>query len=917
MLRNVGISLAFVLVSSLAAPQANAEWVEQFSLMGDGNQAFGIDAFDDTVAVACGKANQGSGDQASIWYTANGGKAWTGGTLGGQFAFVFRVSYADAETVYGAGLGLHKSKDGGKSFAPITVPGIGGFDTVLDIFAVNTNYVYAIKGNQVIYTGNAGLNWQKTDTQVTQELQGLFFLDALHGWVVGGKQDEITETDPESGQEVTVGYDIKPEGLVLYSEDGARNWTAVTTNSPDIIRSIYMIDTNIGLATAGKNGNEYYIKRTTDGGKSWQDIQLPTPASGTWQFLTKAIMLTPLHAIAAGSTGVKDGGVGNKAVVIESYDGGVTWQFTPEAEGKGAYYDITFPCENVGWVAGEWGVIKQFNNGGGCEGSVVNPDGNPEAGGDVIEQDVWTWGHLFGTFGDDKLINEGSAPGDTDAWGGVVPGDDDLGSDGCKDVTKSTGCTAGSSASAGAVVALFAVFAALFFARRRNGALLALLIALPLIATACSQEETVKVCEEVAPQPQVDVSQDLGDDVAVAPPAFQCQLMPGDKAVTFTGTDQRKANLRNRIVFVRQYEEGGSDLFVMGPDGSGQKALTRFEDPNVEVFYPTWSPDRDYVAFISNYRFEYNEFRYNVFVIAADGSQCYQLTPDVESVRAKDATQTLTLQGSFRFGQGAIAAPVKGGTVAVLGGNKLGTTGEGGEFSVSAPAGKGKLVLRGTVNGMNIIATADYEGDAGDTVTLTGIVGKAEGTLEVGPLHWAPTGSMGFYFMKDTLVHTYSVQMNTGAVTPVFESNEDTVSALGILPSGGQAAVAFKSKPHKIGLYDLTDLEETVMEFQWEGQTEASRFAVSPLFFIASLQGDKVVLLGADNAGELTTKDVSPANLTGLVPEQFDWSLDATHLVLTVKGAAGSNLVSLDVNEKKIKVLTTDGKSSMPAWFGR
>ncbi len=917
MSRNIRFVLAAVLASLALSNPASAEWVQQFSLAGDGNQAFGIDAWDDTSAVACGKANSGSGDQASVWFTANGGKTWTGGQLGGQFSFVFKVAFADAKTVYGVGLGMHKSKDGGQSFSALTVPGVGGFDTLLDIFAVNSNYIYTIKGSQIIYTGNAGLNWSKTDTQVTQELQSLFFLDAMNGWVVGGAQDEITETDPESGQENVIGYDIKSEGIVMRTEDGARNWTPVTINSPDIIRTINMIDQNIGLATAGKNGNEYFIKRTVDGGKTWQDIQLPAPASGTWQFLTKAIMLTPIHAIAAGSTGVKDGGVGNKAVVIESFDGGVTWQFTPEAEGKGAYYDITFPCENVGWVAGEWGVIKQFNNGNGCDGGVINPDGNPESGGDVVEQDVWTWGHMFGTFGDEQLISENSAPGDTDAWGGVIPGELDSGSSGCKDVTKTTGCSASQRPSSGALLVVVALFALLFLARRRNAvSVMALLVVLPVVTFACSQEETTQVCEEVAPQPTPDVSEDAGDTV-VTPDAFVCQLMPGEKAANFTGTTQRKANVQNRIVFVRKGAEGGSDLYLMGPEGAGQKALTRFMDPTVDVYYPTWSPNRDYVAFVSNYRAVFNEFRYNVFVVAVDGSSCYQLSPGVEQVRAKAAGDTLTLQGSFRFGQGAIAAPVSGGTVAVEGGAVVGTTGSGGEFTLEAPAGKGRLILRGAVNGMNIIATADYDGTAGETIPLTGIVGKAEGSLEVGPLHWVPTGTVGFYFMKDTLVHTYSLQMNTGEVTSVFESDEDTVSAMGLLPSGGQAVVAFRSKPERIGVYDLTDLEETVMEFDWAGQTADSRLAVSPLFFMASLQADKVVLMGADSAGELAAKDVSPANLSGLVQDQFDWSLDATHLVLTVESANGTNLVSLDVNEKKLKVLTTDGKSLMPAWFGR
>lgn len=908
-----------LLVCVFASGTARAEWVEQFTLQGDGNSALGVAAADDLRAVAGGKSNQGQGDSPSVWFTANG-NSWAAGTLGGQFSFILRLSFADASTVYGAGLGLHKSKDGGSSFAAVSVSGVSGFDMVSDVFAVNTNYVYAVTGNKVIYTGNGGLNWATTNTGVGQTFEAVYFLDNLRGWVVGGRQEEITETDPYSGEEVTTGYDVKEEGLVMYTEDGARNWAPLLIGSPDIFHSIFMLDQNIGLATASSNANPYFIKRTVDGGKTWQDINLPTPlgAGAKWVYLTRVLMLSPLHAIAAGSVGVDGGGFGNKAVVIESFDGGITWAYTPEAQGNGAYYDIAFPCENAGWAVGDWARIVKYTNGGGCAG-ITNPDGdNPEAGDDVTEADVWTWGHMFGTFGDDKLVSENSAPGDTDAWGGVIPGDDDLGA-GCKETTKSSGCSASETAHPAALILFALSLALLVLARRFRRAPVALmLVALPLALASCGSEDTVVVCEDVqSTTPPADVTSDDAADTTVQPEAFSCQLQPGITAASFTGSTQRKANVRDRIVFVRETEEGGSDLWVMAPDGSSQKALTRFEDPAVQVFYPTWSPNRDFVAFLSNYRYSYNEYRYNVFVIAADGSICYQVSPGVEKVRAKAAGDTVTIQGSFRFGQGAIAAPVAAASVAVEGGSNVVTTGQGGEFQITAPAGSGRLILRGSVNGMSIIGTADYEGSAGDTVTLTGIVGKSEGTQEVGPIHWAPTGTTAFYFMKDTLVHTSSVQMNTGEVTNVFEQDEDAVSALGLMPAGGQAVVAFRSKPTHVGVYDLTDLEETVMEFDWEGQTEDSRIAISPLYFLASLQGDTVQLLGADEAGELATHDVTPANLSGLVPEQFDWSLDATHLVLTIQGASGTNLASLDVNEKKLKVLTTDGKSSMPAWFGR
>ena len=328
--------------------------------------------------------------------------------------------------------------------------------------------------------------------------------------------------------------------------------------------------------------------------------------------------------------------------------------------------------------------------------------------------------------------------------------------------------------------------------------------------------------------------------------------------------------------------------------------------------------NRDWIAFVSNFRKDFNEKINNVFVISVDGKYCYQVTPGVEASKIrKIADENATVSGSFRFGQGAIAAPIQGARVGYIGGTSLATTGAGGEFSLKVPAGNGKVVVHGTTNGTPVAGAAEYEVDANGTFNIGPIVGAAEVNSTPGPLHWAPSGTQLFAFSTDTLVRIDSVHMNLGETQVAFEREADAVSAFGLFPAEAMAFVAFKSAPTKFGIYDLTDQEESVRDFEWPDQLAESKIAVSPVMLLASLLGDKVVVFGADGAGELAWHDVTPANVAGLVQDQFDWSLDAAHIVMTMEGAAGSNLVVLNVNDKTFKALTTDGKSRMPAWFGR
>jgi hypothetical protein len=88
-----------------------------------------------------------------------------------------------------------------------------------------------------------------------------------------------------------------------------------------------------------------------------------------------------------------------------------------------------------------------------------------------------------------------------------------------------------------------------------------------------------------------------------------------------------------RIVYMGK-EASHWELFSVSPDGSGQTALTRPETTVVDVIpsnvAPTWSPDGQHIAFLSNRQQNHEAGAWRVWVMEADGSNPRPLPIDLE-----------------------------------------------------------------------------------------------------------------------------------------------------------------------------------------------------------------------------------------------------------------------------------------------
>ena len=97
-----------------------------------------------------------------------------------------------------------------------------------------------------------------------------YFIDANHGWVVGGKTDEPTATRNNVN------------AVVLYTEDGGKTWVnraaSLSTQLPkgEWGWKIQFLNDKLGFVSL-ENFNAGAILKTTDGGLSWTRIDINDP----------------------------------------------------------------------------------------------------------------------------------------------------------------------------------------------------------------------------------------------------------------------------------------------------------------------------------------------------------------------------------------------------------------------------------------------------------------------------------------------------------------------------------------------------------------------------------------------------------------------------------------------------------------
>ena len=193
-------------------------------------------------------------------------------------------------------------------------------------------------GMGLVMTKDAGNNWitiSFNDTTFTTSYRGVYFIDYLTGWAVGGAM-QIRKTI-----------------------DGGYNWTRqIPPPIAGVLNSVYFFDANTGLAVGRKNAAfNSCILRTTNGGDNWYEIIASTANQNE------------LHDQCW--LNANEGWICGRSILLKSTNGGVNFtnyyaNVPPTSNGVNVLLSIDFAWGS-GWIGGSnidhKNIYKTTNNG--------------------------------------------------------------------------------------------------------------------------------------------------------------------------------------------------------------------------------------------------------------------------------------------------------------------------------------------------------------------------------------------------------------------------------------------------------------------------------------------------------------------------------------------------------------------------
>ncbi len=225
--------------------------------------------------------------------------------------------------------------------------------------------------------GAAACHWhvRHAHPSTTDDLTGLSFPDASHGWAVGGIDGPTIRVTSDGGQtwhaqhgpggnglnsvsfpDDRHGWAVGIDNLVLSTDDGGTHWTPehpLPVGGDHNLYGVWFVNDHDGWIV----GSRGTIEQTTDGGRSWSDQRSPTSQD--------------LQSVQFANTRV--GWIISDGEVLRTSNGGRSWTHSLVSSSQSAqiFAGLDFISPSVGWVAGSQtdgsanhGVIFHTTDGG-------------------------------------------------------------------------------------------------------------------------------------------------------------------------------------------------------------------------------------------------------------------------------------------------------------------------------------------------------------------------------------------------------------------------------------------------------------------------------------------------------------------------------------------------------------------------
>jgi photosystem II stability/assembly factor-like uncharacterized protein len=318
----------------------------------------GIDFTDSNTGYA-------AGSYGKIYKTTDSGNNWSNVFSYGSNAFFWSTSFANSETGWAAGSGgiIIKTTNGAESWS---LQNSNTASDIINIYFINSLSGWAAAHNgKIIKTTDGGNNWSVMNTGTTANFFSVFFINSETGWASG---DDGLYKSTDGGYNwqniyaLTSLYTVKfvnintgwigaRFGGIYKTTNGGESWSQQTSGTDASINFYKFINENTGWAV----GDFKIILKTTNGGNSWNSLQ-----SGIINFNSNFRCID-----LSDETGMNCHIAGSNGVILNSSDGGITWQNNGVSPVTDKYlYSADFINSNTGWVAGGSGTVIKTTNGG-------------------------------------------------------------------------------------------------------------------------------------------------------------------------------------------------------------------------------------------------------------------------------------------------------------------------------------------------------------------------------------------------------------------------------------------------------------------------------------------------------------------------------------------------------------------------
>lgn len=171
----------------------------------------------------------------------------------------------------------------------------------------------------LLRTVDGGQTWQSLTTGLARQLESVSFVSPMEGWVVG--------------------Y----EGIILHTQDGGATWTKQESGTTNRLTRVFFLDRSTGWVTVARSET---ILKTTDGGATWLPYAIDENDD-----LLNVFFVDDRNGWA----------LGNKGAMVRSRDGGESWTAVDYGSER-QMYGLYFTSVSRGYIGGH--EIRSTRDGG-------------------------------------------------------------------------------------------------------------------------------------------------------------------------------------------------------------------------------------------------------------------------------------------------------------------------------------------------------------------------------------------------------------------------------------------------------------------------------------------------------------------------------------------------------------------------